>query len=159
MTSRVRSLSRVGFALISPIPTEQSTDYDPQAFYNLVLPLSPSLPAAHPLSYTLPISSQHNTYLFLQVCLVTQLPRPPSFPSAGRSPRRALPPRSSMLVCVQVPPRPPGAARPGRRMFGASAAQGAQGAARAKLGGYSQAYGTVCLSALGCLPLLPGPRA
>ncbi|XP_045018689.1 mitogen-activated protein kinase 15 isoform X2 [Bubalus bubalis] len=59
----------------------------------------------------------------------------------------------------RVPPRPPGAARPGRRMFGASAAQGAQGAARAKLGGYSQAYGTVCLSALGCLPLLPGPRA
>lgn len=44
-------------------------------------------------------------------------------------------------------------------MFGASATQGAQGAARATLGGYSQAYGTVCLSALGCLPLLPGPRA
>ncbi|XP_061294125.1 mitogen-activated protein kinase 15 isoform X6 [Bos javanicus] len=59
----------------------------------------------------------------------------------------------------RVPPRSPGAARPGRRMFGASAAQGAQGAARATLGGYSQAYGTVCLSALGCLPLLPGPRA
>ncbi|XDB57309.1 PREDICTED: mitogen-activated protein kinase 15 isoform X2 [Capra hircus] len=59
----------------------------------------------------------------------------------------------------RVPPRPPGAARPGRRMFGASAAQGTQGAARAALGGYSQAYGTVCLSALGCLPLLPGPRA
>uniref|UniRef100_A0A8C6E8V1 Mitogen-activated protein kinase 15 n=1 Tax=Moschus moschiferus TaxID=68415 RepID=A0A8C6E8V1_MOSMO len=59
----------------------------------------------------------------------------------------------------RVPARPPGAARPGRRMFGASAAQGAQGAARAALGGYSQAYGTVCLSALGCLPLLPGPRA
>ncbi|XP_043340268.1 mitogen-activated protein kinase 15 isoform X3 [Cervus elaphus] len=59
----------------------------------------------------------------------------------------------------RVPPRPPGAARPGRRMFGASAAQGAQGATRAALGGYSQAYGTVCLSALGCLPLLQGPRA
>ncbi|XP_059749175.1 mitogen-activated protein kinase 15 isoform X2 [Bos taurus] len=59
----------------------------------------------------------------------------------------------------RVPPRSPGAARPGRRMFGASATQGAQGAARATLGGYSQAYGTVCLSALGCLPLLPGPRA
>ncbi|KAJ8778081.1 hypothetical protein J1605_013941 [Eschrichtius robustus] len=36
---------------------------------------------------------------------------------------------------------------------------GGQGAARAALGGYSQAYGTVCHSALGCLPLLPGPRA
>ncbi|XP_032271952.1 mitogen-activated protein kinase 15 isoform X3 [Phoca vitulina] len=49
--------------------------------------------------------------------------------------------------------------RPGRRMFSASASQGAQGAARAALGGYSQAYGTVCRSALGRLPLLPGPRA
>ncbi|XP_073749446.1 mitogen-activated protein kinase 15 isoform X3 [Callorhinus ursinus] len=49
--------------------------------------------------------------------------------------------------------------RPGRRMFSASASQGAQGAARAALGGYSQAYGTVCHSALGRLPLLPGPRA
>uniref|UniRef100_A0A667HKX9 Mitogen-activated protein kinase 15 n=1 Tax=Lynx canadensis TaxID=61383 RepID=A0A667HKX9_LYNCA len=48
--------------------------------------------------------------------------------------------------------------RPGRRMFGASAWQGAQGAARAALGGYSQAYGTVCRSALGRLLLLP-PRA
>nr|XP_019567770.1 PREDICTED: mitogen-activated protein kinase 15 isoform X2 [Rhinolophus sinicus] len=49
--------------------------------------------------------------------------------------------------------------RPGRRMFSASASQGAQGAARAALGGYSQAYGTVCHSALGRLPLLSGPRA
>ncbi|KAI5756979.1 MAPK15 [Gulo gulo luscus] len=49
--------------------------------------------------------------------------------------------------------------RPGRRMFSASGSQGAQGAARAALGGYSQAYGTVCRSALGRLPLLPGPRA
>ncbi|CAD7694035.1 unnamed protein product [Nyctereutes procyonoides] len=49
--------------------------------------------------------------------------------------------------------------RPGRRMFSASASQGAQGAARAALGGYSQAYGTVCRSALGRLPLLPGARA
>ncbi|XP_011373247.1 mitogen-activated protein kinase 15 [Pteropus vampyrus] len=49
--------------------------------------------------------------------------------------------------------------RPGRRMFGASASQGAQGAARAALGGYSQAYGTVCCSALGRPPLLPGPHA
>ncbi|XP_070320459.1 mitogen-activated protein kinase 15 isoform X3 [Odocoileus virginianus] len=59
----------------------------------------------------------------------------------------------------RVPPRPPGAARPSRRMFDASAAQGAQGATRAALGGYSQAYGTVCLSALGCLPLPPGTSA
>uniref|UniRef100_A0A8C0I655 Mitogen-activated protein kinase 15 n=1 Tax=Balaenoptera musculus TaxID=9771 RepID=A0A8C0I655_BALMU len=57
-----------------------------------------------------------------------------------------------------VPTRPPREARPGRRMFSASASQGA-GAARAALGGCSQAYGTVCHSALGCLPLLPGPRA
>ncbi|KAM7075410.1 mitogen-activated protein kinase 15 isoform 2-T2 [Molossus nigricans] len=48
--------------------------------------------------------------------------------------------------------------RPGRRMFSASASQGVQGAARAALGGYSQAYGTVCHSALGRLPLLPGPH-
>ncbi|XP_059024731.1 mitogen-activated protein kinase 15 isoform X2 [Mustela lutreola] len=49
--------------------------------------------------------------------------------------------------------------RPGRRMFSASASQGVQDAARAALGGYSQAYGTVCRSALGRLPLLLGPRA
>ncbi|XP_053786094.1 mitogen-activated protein kinase 15 isoform X2 [Desmodus rotundus] len=49
--------------------------------------------------------------------------------------------------------------RPSRRMFRASASQGVQGAARAALGGYSQAYGTVCHSALGRLPLLPGPHA
>ncbi|EHH64476.1 Mitogen-activated protein kinase 15, partial [Macaca fascicularis] len=54
----------------------------------------------------------------------------------------------------QVPPRRPPEARPGRRMFSTSALQGAQGAARALLGGYSQAYGTVCHSALGHLPLL-----
>ncbi|XP_059971727.1 mitogen-activated protein kinase 15 [Mesoplodon densirostris] len=61
------------------------------------------------------------------------------------------------VVATRVPPRPP--RRPGRRMFSASASQEAQGAARAALGGYSQAYGPVCRSALGCLPLLPGPRA
>ncbi|XP_017367050.1 mitogen-activated protein kinase 15 isoform X3 [Cebus imitator] len=49
-----------------------------------------------------------------------------------------------------VPPRP------GRRMFHTSASQGTQGAARALLGGYSQAYGTVSHSALGQLPLLEG---
>ncbi|XP_064219563.1 mitogen-activated protein kinase 15-like [Aotus nancymaae] len=48
--------------------------------------------------------------------------------------------------------------RPGRRMFHTSASQGAEGAARALLGGYSQAYGTVCHSALGHLPLLEGHR-
>ncbi|PNI46223.1 MAPK15 isoform 1 [Pan troglodytes] len=56
----------------------------------------------------------------------------------------------------QVPPRLPPGARPGRRMFSTSALQGAQGGARALLGGYSQAYGTVCHSALGHLPLLEG---
>ncbi|OWK04162.1 hypothetical protein Celaphus_00016127 [Cervus elaphus hippelaphus] len=45
---------------------------------------------------------------------------------------------------------------PGR---GATAPGAPRGATRAALGGYSQAYGTVCLSALGCLPLLQGPRA
>ncbi|XP_058436809.1 mitogen-activated protein kinase 15 isoform X7 [Marmota monax] len=62
----------------------------------------------------------------------------------------------------QVSPRPTWEVpepRPGRRMFGTSAWQGAQGAARAALGGYSQAYGTVCRSALDHLPLLPGPHA
>ncbi|XP_055140856.1 mitogen-activated protein kinase 15 isoform X5 [Symphalangus syndactylus] len=58
----------------------------------------------------------------------------------------------------QVPPRLPPEARPGRRMFSTSALQGAQGAARALLGGYSQAYGTVCHSALGHLPLLERRR-
>ncbi|XP_028708924.2 mitogen-activated protein kinase 15 isoform X5 [Macaca mulatta] len=58
----------------------------------------------------------------------------------------------------QVPPRRPPEARPGRRMFSTSALQGAQGAARALLGGYSQAYGTVCHSALGHLPLLERHR-
>nr|XP_024107013.2 mitogen-activated protein kinase 15 [Pongo abelii] len=58
----------------------------------------------------------------------------------------------------QVPPRLPPEARPGRRMFSTSALQGAQGAARALLGGYSQAYGTVCHSALGHLPLLEEHR-
>ncbi|XP_055204431.1 mitogen-activated protein kinase 15 isoform X2 [Gorilla gorilla gorilla] len=56
----------------------------------------------------------------------------------------------------QVPPRLPPEARPGRRMFSTSALQGAQGGARALLGGYSQAYGTICHSALGHLPLLEG---
>ncbi|XP_032323748.1 mitogen-activated protein kinase 15 isoform X3 [Camelus ferus] len=69
----------------------------------------------------------------------------------------------SAAGAILVPHRPPREARPeprpGRRMFSVSASQGAQGAARAALGGYSQAYGTVCQSALGCLPLLPGPRA
>uniref|UniRef100_A0A8C9PUC5 Mitogen-activated protein kinase 15 n=1 Tax=Spermophilus dauricus TaxID=99837 RepID=A0A8C9PUC5_SPEDA len=62
----------------------------------------------------------------------------------------------------QVSPRPTWEVlepRPGRRMFGTSALQGAQGAARAALGGYSQAYGTVCRSALDRLPLPPGPHA
>nr|XP_027805325.2 mitogen-activated protein kinase 15 [Marmota flaviventris] len=62
----------------------------------------------------------------------------------------------------QVSPRPTWEVpepRPGRRMFGTSAWQGAQGAARAALGGYSQAYGTVCRSALDRLPLIPGPDA
>ncbi|KAM9198214.1 mitogen-activated protein kinase 15 [Dugong dugon] len=49
--------------------------------------------------------------------------------------------------------------RPGRKMFSVSALLGAQGAARASLGGYSQAYGTVCQSGLGRLPLPPEPRA
>ncbi|CAK6439009.1 unnamed protein product [Pipistrellus nathusii] len=68
----------------------------------------------------------------------------------GRGARAASAPR--------VPLARPAEARPGRRMFSAAASQGAQGAARAALGGYSQAYGTVCRSALGRLPLLPGHR-
>ncbi|XP_054984046.1 mitogen-activated protein kinase 15 isoform X2 [Sorex araneus] len=58
----------------------------------------------------------------------------------------------------RVPHTPPAGHRPGRRMFSSSDSQGAQGAARAALGGYSQAYGTVCQSALNRLALLPGPR-
>uniref|UniRef100_A0A8C8W958 Mitogen-activated protein kinase 15 n=1 Tax=Panthera leo TaxID=9689 RepID=A0A8C8W958_PANLE len=71
------------------------------------------------------------------------------------------PGRGVRANCVRVPRGLPADARPeprpGRRMFGAPAWQGAQGAARAALGGYSQAYGTVCHSALGRLLLLPGP--
>ncbi|XP_045311498.1 mitogen-activated protein kinase 15 isoform X1 [Leopardus geoffroyi] len=83
-------------------------------------------------------------------------PGPPTAPPAPRPRPLARPPD-----CVRVPRGLPADARPeprpGRRMFGASAWQGAQGAARAALGGYSQAYGTVCHSALGRLLLLPGP--
>nr|XP_008251927.2 mitogen-activated protein kinase 15 [Oryctolagus cuniculus] len=68
------------------------------------------------------------------------------------------PARSRPLPGAQAPPRDAPEPRPGRRMLGStSALQGAQGAARAALGGYSQAYGTVCRSALDCLPLLPRP--
>ncbi|XP_075406626.1 mitogen-activated protein kinase 15 [Tenrec ecaudatus] len=56
----------------------------------------------------------------------------------------------------QVSPHALYESRPGRRMLSVSALLGAQGAARAMLGGYSQAYGTVCHSALGLLPLPPG---
>ncbi|KAM9099607.1 mitogen-activated protein kinase 15 isoform 1-T1 [Sarcophilus harrisii] len=59
-----------------------------------------------------------------------------------------------------VPRLPPGSTqdarpllRPARRMFQSSASQGTIGAARAALGGYSQAYGTICRSALYGLPL------
>nr|XP_012615765.1 mitogen-activated protein kinase 15 isoform X3 [Microcebus murinus] len=67
--------------------------------------------------------------------------------------------RSDWTQPCGVPPRLPSEPRPGRRMFSSSALQEAQGAARATLGGYSQAYGTICHSALGRLPLLPGPHA
>ncbi|XP_043457922.1 mitogen-activated protein kinase 15 isoform X2 [Prionailurus bengalensis] len=83
-------------------------------------------------------------------------PGPPTAPPAPRPRPLARPPDR-----VRVPRGLPADARPeprpGRRMFGASAWQGAQGAARAALGGSSQAYGTVCHSALGRLLLLPGP--
>ncbi|XP_047698822.1 mitogen-activated protein kinase 15 isoform X3 [Prionailurus viverrinus] len=83
-------------------------------------------------------------------------PGPPTAPPAPRPRPLARPPGR-----VRVPRGLPADARPeprpGRRMFGASAWQGAQGAARAALGGSSQAYGTVCHSALGRLLLLPGP--
>ncbi|XP_039701953.1 mitogen-activated protein kinase 15 isoform X4 [Pteropus medius] len=74
-----------------------------------------------------------------------------SDPAPGRGVRAAGARQAPLLRSPQP--------RPGRRMFGASASQGAQGAARAALGGYSQAYGTVCCSALGRPPLLPGPHA
>nr|XP_042120923.1 mitogen-activated protein kinase 15 isoform X4 [Peromyscus maniculatus bairdii] len=77
-----------------------------------------------------------------------------SDPARGGGPRAA----GARRVPSRLPREAP-EPRPGRRMFGTSASQGAQGAARAALGGYSQAYGTVCRSALGRLPLLPGPRA
>ncbi|XP_072805995.1 mitogen-activated protein kinase 15 isoform X3 [Vicugna pacos] len=74
------------------------------------------------------------------------------------NPGRGLSAAGARLVSHRPPWEARPEPRPGRRMFSASASQGAQGAARAALGGYSQAYGTVCQSALGCLPLLPVPR-
>ncbi|XP_040847527.1 mitogen-activated protein kinase 15 [Ochotona curzoniae] len=79
--------------------------------------------------------------------------------ACGRGPRRSPPGRPRPSLCAQVPLREATEPRPGRKQFGAAASQGAQGAARAALGGYSQAYGIVCGSALARLPLLPGPRA
>ncbi|XP_006830934.1 PREDICTED: mitogen-activated protein kinase 15 [Chrysochloris asiatica] len=72
-----------------------------------------------------------------------------------RPPGRGMRAAGSRQARPEARPQP----RPGRRMFSLSASQGAQGAARAALGGYSQAYGTVCHSALGRLPLPPGPLA
>nr|XP_055140857.1 mitogen-activated protein kinase 15 isoform X6 [Symphalangus syndactylus] len=91
------------------------------------------------------IPRQNSTPL-LQTALLGNGERPPGAKEA--------PP----LTLSLVPPRLPPEARPGRRMFSTSALQGAQGAARALLGGYSQAYGTVCHSALGHLPLLERRR-
>ncbi|XP_053516975.1 mitogen-activated protein kinase 15 [Artibeus jamaicensis] len=76
-------------------------------------------------------------------------------PDRGRGARPAAVQQASLPPPAEVRLEP----RPGRKMFGASASQGAQGAARAAFGGYSQAYGTICRSALGRLPLLPGPHA
>ncbi|XP_068953188.1 mitogen-activated protein kinase 15 [Petaurus breviceps papuanus] len=80
---------------------------------------------------------------------------------------QALTRKSNSLMCVTaststkaIPRLPPGPTqetrallRPARRMFQSSASQGTIGAARASLGGYSQAYGTICRSALYGLPL------
>ncbi|XP_036904785.1 mitogen-activated protein kinase 15 isoform X5 [Sturnira hondurensis] len=94
------------------------------------------------------LTSQANAQVAIQALIRSD-------PDRGRGPKLAG------LRQVSLPP--PGEVRleprPGRRMFRASALQGVQGAARAALGGYSQAYGTVCHSALGRLPLPPGPHA
>ncbi|KAM6170790.1 mitogen-activated protein kinase 15 [Erethizon dorsatum] len=100
---------------------------------------------------------------------------PPWAPSGVKPSVRGTVPSLTMQAAAQVanqalirgnlaqgvPPSLPQEApepRPGRRMFSTSASRGAQGDAKAVLGGYSQAYGTVCHSALGRLPLLPGPH-
>ncbi|KAG8515395.1 Mitogen-activated protein kinase 15 [Galemys pyrenaicus] len=80
----------------------------------------------------------------------------------GSAGRRASPsPRRPVTATPNVLTGPPGQQapelRPGRRMFGAWASQSAQGAARAVLGGYSQAYSTVSCSTLGRLALRPEP--
>ncbi|XP_006879490.1 PREDICTED: mitogen-activated protein kinase 15 [Elephantulus edwardii] len=79
--------------------------------------------------------------------------RPSLTTQASRGPRCS--------PAVPLPQDPGLEPRPGRRMFSTSALQGAQGAARAALGGFTQAYGTVCHSALCRLPLppRPGPHA
>ncbi|XP_045142191.1 mitogen-activated protein kinase 15 [Echinops telfairi] len=71
--------------------------------------------------------------------------------------RRERPPRRGTRS-TGAPQEAPYEPRPGRRMLSVSASLGSQGAAKAMLGGYSQAYGTVCHSALGLLPLRPGPH-
>ncbi|XP_053414453.1 mitogen-activated protein kinase 15 isoform X2 [Nycticebus coucang] len=88
-------------------------------------------------------------------------PLPFHSPNPQRSPL-LLSPRPTFPYAdpyLQIPPQLPPDPRPGRKMFSSSASQGALGAARSMLGGYSQAYGTICHSALGRLPLLPGPHA
>ncbi|XP_072458676.1 mitogen-activated protein kinase 15 isoform X2 [Notamacropus eugenii] len=55
---------------------------------------------------------------------------------------------TSARLISRLPPGPTQDARtllrPARRMFQSSASQGTMGAAKASLGGYSQAYGTIC---------------
>ncbi|XP_058132123.1 mitogen-activated protein kinase 15 isoform X8 [Dasypus novemcinctus] len=91
------------------------------------------------------LASQAAAEALNQVLIRRGLPRARGATAAG-----AL--RVPHLLPQGVPPAP----RPGRRMFTASATQGAP---KASLGGYSQAYGTIYRSVLGRLPLPPGPRA
>ncbi|XP_038411693.1 mitogen-activated protein kinase 15 isoform X2 [Canis lupus familiaris] len=133
--------------------------------------LSPGSPAQKPGRR--PQSSPGRQGAHDEACGAKNLPRqssapllqppPPGGPGRGDRPPgaagAAAAPSAPSWVPRALPADAPREPRPGRRMFSASASQGAQGAARAALGGYSQAYGTVCRSALGRLPLLPGPRA
>ncbi|XP_074059270.1 mitogen-activated protein kinase 15 isoform X2 [Macrotis lagotis] len=86
--------------------------------------------------------------------------------AAAAATNQALTRKDSSLMGVMtststrlVPRLPPGPTqdarvvlRPAKRMFQSSASQGSIGAAKASLGGYSQAYGTICRSALYGLP-------
>uniref|UniRef100_A0A4X2MEP8 Mitogen-activated protein kinase 15 n=1 Tax=Vombatus ursinus TaxID=29139 RepID=A0A4X2MEP8_VOMUR len=123
-------------------------------------------------AYTLCMCALHYIYICANETHKHRLRSATSTPSltaqaAAAVTNQALTRKDSSLMGVMtstntklVPRLPPGPTqearaplRPARKMFQSSASQGTMGAAKASLGGYSQAYGTICRSALYDLPL------